>query len=343
MMKIGINEVADLPGQRAGDRQPGGDLEITNISVVSKLKKRKEVGILNNKLTANEFKKQFKITSCDCAICKGYCQYKPGWFLPEQVEDLCAFIGKSLEEMLGNECVIDYWCGDEENILVLSPNIVGNDDIVAPFNPHGMCVFYCEGKCTIYPTRPFECQVSLHKTNTKRVGQEVHASIASLWGDAHFLDVFDVDIPQPSFSDKWNILDSISAQDVVTEYNVIRPQQDLSSVYALIERESLTVSGLDQFARFIINKYSEILPEGLRCEDFTITYDEGIHVQYQIMREGQSGYSLGVSYVDADLKNLTQFWATTLCQNIVKQYNKQQFQIVLDKDGGRIVDYPHTD
>jgi len=98
--------------------------------------------------------------SCNCQYCKSACLKKPGWFLPHQVEDLLKYFQvDNIRDLLEtSQFAIDWWEGDDDNILVLAPNIIDNDDIQYPANPHGRCVFYKNNKCSIYEIRLLSVQ-----------------------------------------------------------------------------------------------------------------------------------------------------------------------------------------
>ena len=87
-------------------------------------------------------KEQF--SSCTCEICRNACKGRPGWFVPEQVPEIEDFFGKKINELLGKELAIDWGTDIEmkENILLLAPNIVGNESIQYPPVPEGKCVFF---------------------------------------------------------------------------------------------------------------------------------------------------------------------------------------------------------
>lgn len=117
--------------------------------------------------------------------------------MPEQIKELEQFLNKSWKEMLGKELAIDAWLNsEEENILLLSPNMVENNKIQYPFNPIGMCVFYKDARCSIYPVRPYECAVPDH--NTKPFNG--HKEIAMEWKDISLLQDYKDKIVFDNFS-----------------------------------------------------------------------------------------------------------------------------------------------
>lgn len=139
--------------------------------------------------------KEFK---CSCDGCKNACKYKPGWFLPEQVKDLLAFFNvKTVNDLLKKGFAIDWW-NEKNDILVLAPNIKGNNDLQYPSDPRGECVFFEEGNCKIYDVRPFECKAYSHK-QSKREVDEMHDFVAKKWNNSNILKEFEDTIICHSF------------------------------------------------------------------------------------------------------------------------------------------------
>lgn len=142
-----------------------------------------------------------KALSCDCHQCQGACEYKPGWFLPEQMESLFAFFKiSSLDNLLeGGKLAIDWWNDDNGDILVLAPNIIGNDEIQYPNNPKGECVFYKNGKCQIYDIRPFECAMYLHDQDERKINKR-HEMVAMQWKQLNILDKYEDEVETGGYS-----------------------------------------------------------------------------------------------------------------------------------------------
>jgi Fe-S-cluster containining protein len=104
--------------------------------------------------------------SCECPTCQGYCENKPGWFLPGEVEKAADFLGLPLQEFFDRFLSVDWWQGDPA-IFLLSPAVVGAmPGEMFPADPHGQCVFYRDGKCDIHPVKPHECRAAWHGGNT---------------------------------------------------------------------------------------------------------------------------------------------------------------------------------
>jgi hypothetical protein len=90
-----------------------------------------------------------------CATCQGYCEHKPGWFLPGEAERAAELLGMSLPDFSGQYLTADRW---HAGILVLSPAIAGQESgTESPGSPRGTCIFYREGRCSIHTAKPFEC------------------------------------------------------------------------------------------------------------------------------------------------------------------------------------------
>jgi Fe-S-cluster containining protein len=145
-----------------------------------------------------------EFSSCTCEICRNACKSRPGWFVPEQIPEIEEFFGKKIPELLGKELAIDWGTEIEmkEHILLLAPNLEKNASIQYPAVPNGTCVFFKEGKCTIYPIRPYECGVAVH-TDSTDVDLLRHIEIATRWKHNPTLAGYRETIicHQPSFAD----------------------------------------------------------------------------------------------------------------------------------------------
>jgi Fe-S-cluster containining protein len=135
-------------------------------------------------------------SSCDCELCQKACKRKPGWFLPSQVKDIEQFFNKSLKELLGHELAID-WFEDFEDlgILILAPNIKeNNQDIQYPYDNRGACVLQDkEGKCTIYPIRPYECRELSHQDDHDDI-ETRHKFVAMEWKKSNILKEYEWEV-----------------------------------------------------------------------------------------------------------------------------------------------------
>ena len=106
------------------------------------------------------------LSECDCDRCKSACQFKPGIFLPEEIKIAADYMKMTEKDFFKKYLAVDYFY-DEEDILMLAPNIVGNEGNLYPFFPKGTCVFYEDG-CTIHEVKPFECRAYIH-TDTDEI------------------------------------------------------------------------------------------------------------------------------------------------------------------------------
>jgi len=140
------------------------------------------------------------VSSCQCKLCRSACESKPGWFKPDQIEAVMKYFKvKTVKDLLGKDkFAIDWWCGDR-NILILAPNIKGNDCIQYPNDPRGECVFYKNEKCEIYDIRPFECAVHIHSEAEER-SEERHNKVSKLWATSDILEAYESKIDCQSFS-----------------------------------------------------------------------------------------------------------------------------------------------
>lgn len=134
------------------------------------------------------------VPSCECQSCRSACSNKPGWFLPEEIEAVKKHFGTdNIRDLLGeNKLAIDWWVGDEDDILVLAPNIKHNDDIQYPRNPQGECVFLKDGKCSIYAIRPAECR-GFHHDDKKTQHDGLHEKVAKEWEKVDMLEDFEIE------------------------------------------------------------------------------------------------------------------------------------------------------
>lgn len=116
--------------------------------------------------------------SCSCERCKRACRFKPGWFLPGEVEKLAPHLGVSLEELFKTRLMVDWWADGVHPIFVLSPAVL-DGELGAEFLevPLGVCIFFKEGLCDIYPFRPFEC----HSMICDRKEKSQHREVALAW------------------------------------------------------------------------------------------------------------------------------------------------------------------
>lgn len=120
--------------------------------------------------------------SCTCAECQAECVRKPGWFMPGEAEKAAELLGVSLERLFRTHLMADYWEADGTLPLtyVLSPAVVsGKPGGVFPKDPHGTCVFFVNGRCSIHAAKPHECREAFHGTPLPGV----HRGILDAWNN----------------------------------------------------------------------------------------------------------------------------------------------------------------
>lgn len=152
---------------------------------------------------------------CKCDKCRQACTIKPGWFKPGEVEQTAAHLGMTVEELFRTKLMVDWWGQGVEmdhNIYVLSPAMVGETPgDMAPFAPHGTCVFYKNGLCEIHAVKPYECRVSDHTTPTTK---SAHLKTAQTWDTPeHTAQItkllgHEAEAPQAGFADIFAMLDA---------------------------------------------------------------------------------------------------------------------------------------
>jgi len=121
-----------------------------------------------------------KSKPCSCKKCVGYCQKRPGWFLPGEAEKVAEYLKISMKELYEKYLVIDYWVSDKD-IDILSPGSKEEHGRRASFGFafSSRCIFLTEPNhnCAIHLVKPFECLVAHH--NVKNDG--IHKWIAMQW------------------------------------------------------------------------------------------------------------------------------------------------------------------
>ena len=134
-------------------------------------------------------------TVCNCELCKINCRFIPGYLLPEDLDQIAAFLSYS--------DLLDF---AKENLLA-SPGalvIKGGEfcrirTLVPARNDRGWCRFFDRGLCAIHPVAPFGCAFfdSHQKQSASNAisakGLEI---IARLWDDR----------PRSLYCEIWNDL-----------------------------------------------------------------------------------------------------------------------------------------
>jgi Fe-S-cluster containining protein len=120
--------------------------------------------------------------SCPCGPCKQACQFKPGWFRPEEPEKAAAFLGVPFEEFFRTRLAVDWWEA-EPVIFVLSPAMIScKPGVEFPADPRGTCDFFKGGLCEIHAAKPFECLALYHDDEDADIHQR-HWETANAWRD----------------------------------------------------------------------------------------------------------------------------------------------------------------
>lgn len=148
--------------------------------------------------------------ACSCPACQSACTYKPGWFLPGQVEVLSENLNLTVEELFKTRLAVDYLTSEqgEDEVFVLSPVVVGNEaGEIFPFNPLGRCTFYQDdGSCEIHHLgKPAECASLLHD-GTKLDHHEVGRAWRGHQGQVRALLGRPLEEPDPDVEDVVNLL-----------------------------------------------------------------------------------------------------------------------------------------
>ena len=137
---------------------------------------------------------------CKCNRCKNACKNKPGWFIPEQIPKLLEYFSVlNIRELFKNGFAIDWWVDDNDDILVLAPQIIGNSNIEYPKNPHGVCVFYKNGICSIHNIKPFECYEYMHSDENRTI-EDRKEKIKEEWKESKLLLEFKGEIIIDNYS-----------------------------------------------------------------------------------------------------------------------------------------------
>lgn len=121
--------------------------------------------------------KQGTKKSCFCEQCKSACNFKPGWFLPGEAEQVSIYLKISLEDLFKTRLAVDWWVSGSD-IFVLSPAIINGDvGEEFPSNPRGICIFFKQDLCEIHPVKPFECREMVHDEKLNKR----HKGVANTW------------------------------------------------------------------------------------------------------------------------------------------------------------------
>lgn len=90
--------------------------------------------------------------ACGCDACSHGCHYGSGAFTDEQLPEVAEFLGVAESELKEHylERVTKF------NTTLWRPKVERKDSL-----PYGECTFFHDGKCSIHPVKPLECQVAM--------------------------------------------------------------------------------------------------------------------------------------------------------------------------------------
>ena len=161
---------------------------------------------------------KFKKNSCTCKECINYCEKTPGWFRPKEIPLLTEFLELPIAKIFEKYLIADFWIGNSQNMYVLTPvkdleylisfghplmrelitfqkehnELMGRDcDRAGSYASWGYafiyapCIFLKDGRCTIYPVRPFECAIVNH--NSKPI-KNIRKLISREWRNDHLIE-----------------------------------------------------------------------------------------------------------------------------------------------------------
>ena len=131
----------------------------------------------------------FPVTSCDCTECRAACTNSPGWFRPEQIEELADHLALSVEETFRKYLAVgvtEMPDGSQRHGVMphklrdgKKPGSVWTlDELDQP----GRCHFFDHGLCTIHEVRPDECARMIHGGGHDAVA--LRHTIVEAWDDA---------------------------------------------------------------------------------------------------------------------------------------------------------------
>lgn len=147
------------------------------------------------------------MSDCRCESCQNACGYKPGWFMPGEAEKLAEHFGIAFEEVFKTKLSVDWYEADENfvsDVFLLSPSVVGGptgEEFDA--NPHGVCVFFVDGACSIHDVKPFECRSTMHTDSHEEVAKR-HVSVAHAWENEEAQDQITILLGREAAAETYN-------------------------------------------------------------------------------------------------------------------------------------------
>jgi len=104
---------------------------------------------------------------CSCAVCAKQCNFRPGYFKPEEIDKVAKYLNMDVETVFYSFLAVDWDDREEHNgevIFIIAPALKdSHTGVEYPEYPSGECSFYMNKTCTIYPVRPFECRLFDHR------------------------------------------------------------------------------------------------------------------------------------------------------------------------------------
>ncbi len=120
---------------------------------------------------------------CRCAKCISLCLYRPGWFLPNQIELVAEYMQLNIKELFNNYLVADHFSYSPYNIFVLAPSSKGyTSGCERSPDTTGECIFFNsqDKSCKIDNVKPYECIEYTHDDSEYDI-LERRRIIAILW------------------------------------------------------------------------------------------------------------------------------------------------------------------
>ncbi len=100
---------------------------------------------------------------CTCDSCRGACEGKPGWFMPDQIKKLADHMQMTEKEVFKKYLAVD-WLEEHPNnnyeeVFVIAPALNGEvPGDMYPGDPRGGCSLFNDKKlCDIHDAKPIGC------------------------------------------------------------------------------------------------------------------------------------------------------------------------------------------
>ena len=123
---------------------------------------------------AYEFLSEQPVSECSCEKCIGMCKSRVCWGTPKDIQTLTNKLPESI-----NKLMIDWWVGDDGDIEIVSPAIVGYEKGMAPSWPSGICAFLnSDDRCEIHALKPIEGKTASCNSSSS---YQSHHAVAMTW------------------------------------------------------------------------------------------------------------------------------------------------------------------